>query len=241
MPRFTLDRSGVRPTHTPILASVALVLLATLLVAACGSASVTVRPTPTHAPQPTATPTVLFQADWSHGLAGWQATSGWSVANGALQNSLGAERSFTIPYQPPVAAFAIEVDLQIVNPTKGGYFIIDVPAGQDGDGFQTGVTGLRAPGGVRPNGDHPTIRTLITPLYDQDTTVNIRSQTDYEPGDQVRAYRINVDAKAIQMYVDGRFYVSGDSTRGPHLASGPLVFRVAGALINVTGLRILAL
>lgn len=240
MPRFFFGRPGLRPVRTSVLASTALLMLVTLAFVACGGSSAAVQPTAT-VPKPTPTPTILFQADWTHGLDGWHATPGWHVVNGGLQNDLGAERSLTIPYQPPAGAYAIELDLQIVSiPSKDGYYIFDVPAGVNGDGYQAGVQGLRVPGDTRPNGDHAAIRTLISPLNDQDTSLAIRAQTDYEPGDQVRTYRVVVDGKSLDMYVDGRFYVATATTRGPSLATGPLVLRVSGALFRITGLRVLA-
>jgi hypothetical protein len=242
MSRFVLGVPGSRTMRAPVVVFTTLVLLVSLFIAACGSSTATVRATATMAPTPMPTPAILFQADWSRGLGGWQATPGWSVVNGVLRNDPSAEQRLTIPFQPPAGAYAIEIELQVVNVTvKGGFFLFDVPAGPNGDGFETGITGLRTAGGVRPNGDHPTIRTLITPLSDQDTTVSIRSQADYEPGDQMRTYRIVVDGKALRMYVDGRFYVSGDSTRGPSLVAAPLLFHVDGAVFHIAGLRIYAL
>ncbi len=59
------------------------------LLAACGIGTNT-GPTPIskHAPPTPARPpkgTMLFEADWSHGLTGWQATAGWKVINGIFQ------------------------------------------------------------------------------------------------------------------------------------------------------------
>jgi len=69
-------------------------MLLSLLVAvlasltACGSTLVA---TPTATPIPTATfptvpaGTVLFQSDWSKGLADWQPSDGWTVRDGMLE------------------------------------------------------------------------------------------------------------------------------------------------------------
>lgn len=240
--RYRASSNPVVRRNYPRALGCALLVWMSLMVVACGGSQVTVRNTTMAAATPAPTPVTLFQADWSRGLDGWHATPGWNVVNGALQNDLGAERSLTIPYTPAVGTYAIEFDLQVVEiPSKGGYFILDVPSGASGDGYQTGVTGLRVPGTVRPNGDHAIIQTRIAPAGDQEMAVAIRSTTDYEPGDQVRTYRLVVDGKALRLYVNGRFYVAGVTTRGPQLANGPLVLRVAGARFRITGLRILAL
>src|SRR5437763_1487430 len=69
--------------------------------------------------------TLLYQADWSHGLAGWQASEGWKVMNGALQSNGGSKLSITIPYEPTVPNYAIEFRLQIVNvPENGGFLTL---------------------------------------------------------------------------------------------------------------------
>ena len=236
----TIVRRFVRPFHTRSLACAGLLVWMSLILAACGGIGALPpppRPASTATPKPT--PAILFQADWSHGLDGWHATSGWNVVNGALENVLGAERTLTIPYTPTTGTYAIEFDLQVVQiPSRGGYYILDVPEGAGGDGYQTGVTGLRVPG-PRPSGDHQIIQTRISPLADQETALSVRSMTDYEPGDQVKTYRLVVDGKSLQLYVNGRFYVAGQSTRGPRLANGPLVLRVNGAQFRITGLRIL--
>src|SRR5262245_10823589 len=95
MIRFLLTDSRTGSPHTHVrLASarftlLSLVLAALASLAACGSAAAN---TPT-APAATNTPsfatvapgTVLFQSDWSKGLAGWQASDGWTVRDGMLE------------------------------------------------------------------------------------------------------------------------------------------------------------
>ena len=79
-------------------------------------------------PPPTTLPagTVLYQADWSHGLAGWQGVQGWKVVHGQLEANSSDPLTLTIPYRPTVTDYAVEIHLQIVRllQQNGGYFKI---------------------------------------------------------------------------------------------------------------------
>lgn len=219
--------------------ALATALLAAMLfaLAACGGAATT--PTPTRPPAATATPPLLYQADWSKGLAGWNATTGWSIVNGALQSDTGDARSVTVPYQPSTGDYTVEFDLQVVNiPRDGGYYSLNVAPEASLSGYRTGIFGLRQPGMPRPNGDHPTIFTYIEPQDAQDPSAIASSVLDFEPGDGTRTYRAEIRGNAALLYVDGRFYTSAESTQSPHLATGPLNIICGGASIRVTGLRI---
>ncbi len=89
-------------------------LLFSLGACAAGTSSTTVPPQSTAPatghPSPTPTPLpagiVLYQADWSHGLAGWQGTQGWKVVQGQLETDSGGSATLIIPYQPPVGDYA---------------------------------------------------------------------------------------------------------------------------------------
>lgn len=226
---------------TRLAGAIAAALLAAVLfaLAACGGASTAATPTPTASPAATATPTMLYQADWSKGLAGWNATAGWSVVNGALQSDTGDKRSVTIPYQPSTQDYTVEFDLQVLDiPRDGGYYMLTATPSASLSGYSAGVYSLRQPGVPRPNGDHPTISTLIVPQDAQDAASVANSVKDFEPGDSVRTYRIMVQANAALFYVDGRFFTSAESTQSKHLAPGPLNIICGGVSIRVTGLRI---
>src|SRR5438876_291028 len=92
-------------------------LLFSLGACSAGTSSTTVPPQASVAAakhlSPTATPlpagTVLYQANWSHGLAGWQGTHGWKMVQGQLESNSSGSATFTIPYRPTVSAYAVEV------------------------------------------------------------------------------------------------------------------------------------
>ena len=106
-------------------------------------------------PTPTPLPagTVLYQADWSHGLTGWTGAQGWKVVQGQLVSTSSGTATFTIPYRPTISDYAVEVRIQIVRsvPPYGGYYEIVAPKLPGKDGYHAGVLDLKAPG-PRPFG-----------------------------------------------------------------------------------------
>jgi hypothetical protein len=214
-----------------------------LLLVACARTSTSApRPTPSPTPSPTATPApqVRFSADWSKGLSGWQATPGWTVANGALESSEANGLALTIPYQPQPGAYTVEIDLQVLNvPRNGGGYVLQVPAASPLDGYQAGVGGLLV-SGPRPFGDHPEILTLINPQDDQVSRPGNYGVADFEPGDNVRSYRIEVDTSIVSIYVDGRLYTSAESVKSSPLATGPLTLQVSGVQVRITAIEVIA-
>src|SRR5438874_809824 len=105
------------------LLSVLLITFLLLLVACSGSAPSTpsVSPTATIPSTPTIPAgTVLYQADWSHGLAGWQVTGGWKALHGYLQSDGSNTLSLTPTYRPAVPNYAVEVRVQVVSVVNDG-------------------------------------------------------------------------------------------------------------------------
>ena len=97
-----------------------------LLTACATGPSATQAPAASPTPAaPTATPqakvttlptgTVLYNANWSHGLSGWQGTRGWKVVNGQLEADSSGPNILAIPYRPTVSDYAIEVRLRVVR------------------------------------------------------------------------------------------------------------------------------
>src|SRR5260221_6661910 len=82
-------------------------------------------------PTPTPLPagTVLYQADWSHGLTGWTGAQRWYVVQGQPVSSSSGTATFTIPYRPTVSDYAVEVRIQIMRsvPPHAGYYAIVCP------------------------------------------------------------------------------------------------------------------
>src|SRR5260370_26400024 len=118
--------NGLGETAECGLAAVFLVVCGNLALAGCGAVtrpSTHLIPPATATPQATATPVVLYQADFSQELANWNPSPGWTIVNGALQSDGGDKRSVTIPYQPASHDYAVEFRLRVVSvPVDAGYF-----------------------------------------------------------------------------------------------------------------------
>lgn len=234
-PRST-RRRGAQVTGSG--ATALLLICTSLTLAACaGPFGATTTPTATATP----TPVVLYAADWSKGLAGWQASAGWTVVNGALQSDEGDNRSVTIPYQPAVSAYAVEFHLQIVDiPHDGGYFLLTADRTSDSIGYQAGVFNLLIPG-LHPAGKHPTLLAHLDPEDAEDPTMVVNSVHDYEPGPGVRTYRVEVQGRTVRIGADNRVFSWTQNIETAHLSSGPLRLKCSGVEIRVTSLRVVAL
>jgi len=223
------------------MAAFASILALAVMFAACGSTTAAI-PTATLRSQATATPTVLFQADWSRGLGGWNATPGWSIVNGALRSDTGDARSVTLPYQPSTPDYAVEFTLQILDiPRDAGYFSFDSEPSATQSGYHAGVFNLLVPGITYQNSVHPTITATINPGDAQDPASLTSSVHDFEPGDRAHDYRIVVQGTSARLYVDGRLATSAATIQSAHLSTGPLRFKCGWVSVLVTSLRIVAL
>jgi hypothetical protein len=223
------------------MASAALLLIAaSAVLASCGSSShATVAPTLT-VPTPTTTPTVLYQADWSRGLAGWNASAGWTVVDGVLQSDAGSERSVTIPYQPAGPDYIVEVEIQVVSvPVTGGYYILHAQPAPSANGYETGVYGLQAPG-PRPPNANPASHVYIDPPEAQAPAAANNSAHDFNHGASWRVYRTEVRGPAVSLIIDGRPNTQASSAQTANLSTGPLQLSCSDVMIRVRALRFLS-
>lgn len=83
------------------------------------AATATIRPTPSATP----ISDILYQANWTAGLAGWTGDASWSATGGTLVNNGGvgpvAGVFVAAPYHPPTPDYAVEADIQFTG--SGGY------------------------------------------------------------------------------------------------------------------------
>ncbi|HEX6553093.1 MAG TPA: family 16 glycoside hydrolase [Ktedonobacteraceae bacterium] len=198
----------------------------------------------TRQPSPTATPlpagTILYQADWSRGLASWQGTHGWKVVQGQLESNSSGSATFTVPYRPTVSDYAVEVRIQVVRsmPPYGGYFLISTPKSPGKDGYHAGVLDLKG-SGPRPFGQHPQSHAYIEPTGDMSPGSGIPQ--DYEPGSGWHTYRIEVQGNEVSLLDDGVQIGSASSQQTDVLSNGPIAFSSELVILRVSSLRILTL
>ncbi len=192
--------------------------------------------TPTTTPTATRTPTLLFEADWSKGLAGWKATPGWSVVGEVLQNDGGEERSVTVPYQVVVSDYAVEYRLQVVPSQASGF--CDFAAAPTPDRY--GYIADLSPISTAP---HAPSSTQLSIFLDPQPADQVIMYHDFSPGSDFRTYRIEVRGPSAKLYVAQASFgtVTAESDRAQTLSGGPLTLTCSGVIGRVASLALYAL
>jgi|GEM_PF-994536 len=213
-----------------------------VLLAACATGPTSPSSSAT-APTSTATiapGTVLYQANWSHGLAGWKGSDGWSVVQGDLEGDSNETISITAPYRPTVANYAVEARLQVVRllQPEGGSFSLFATHVPGKDGYQAGVSRLMGPG-PRPNGSNPQLQIYIEPFGAM--APGSFHPNDNDPGTQWHTYRVEVQGNAASLFVDGNGFTMVSSTQTATLSNGPLGISCGLVVLRVSSFRITAL
>ncbi len=198
-------------------------------------------PMPTVAPvSPTSTApssgTLLYQANWKHGLSGWHASTGWKVVGGQLLIETPTSASIIAPYRSTVANYAIEANMQIVRmlkPTTNG-FTLFVRGAPGKAGYSGGVVELT-----------PRESNLPPPGFAQVTTDELDAQAgfqeiDFVPGTLWHTYRIEVQGNEAMLFVDGT-QVSHASSQEQALSTGTLGMNSTGLSLRVSSFRVTAL
>ena len=233
---------------TPHLTSLICFLLILLSSCSTGPSPTSVQPHPTVSPiqhlspTPTQPPSgiVLYQANWSHGLAGWQNVHGLKDVQGQLVNDTGGLVTFTLPYTPTVANYALEIRLQIVRllHRDGGYFSLSAPQLPGKDGYATGVSALEG-AEPRPNGAHPSAQISLDPAFHANEGSG--RPIDYEPHFVWHTYRIEVQENEVSLLSDGSPLVDVSSDQTDTLSNGPITFESDQVFLHISSLRVLTL
>jgi hypothetical protein len=196
---------------------------------------------PTATSEPTATPppaagTVLYEADTSGGFEDWSNAGGWQTVSGMLVNDGSSEDAiFTAaPYEPPMADYAIEVDMQWVR--GGDTFGILARAGDDGSGYWSGAW----PG---CNADYDFVWTAPPDDSCDMWLIHGRSQSiafaKRELDSEWHTYRIEVQGNAIRVLLDGTPVI--ETTDNSSLAPGKVGLWSAGAQVSIRRFTVIAL
>jgi hypothetical protein len=236
-----------------ILPRLLLVGCAIFLLAACSSqtsstsSTPTVQPThiiPTQTqPTPTSPPVqMLYQADWSHGLAGWRGASGWSITQGQLQVNSPSETSITVPYRSAPSNYAIELQVQLIRVLKNqaNQFFVEARAQPNEDGYQAGFMTLTAPPATEnPGGNFYAGFAQVIVNHLGPNNQNIQ-EIDFVPSYRLRTYRIEVQGNQVSLFVDS-VLISTSTTSEPAISKGPLVLDAQGLLLRIKSFRIMTL
>ncbi|MEO8974053.1 MAG: family 16 glycoside hydrolase [Ktedonobacteraceae bacterium] len=198
-----------------------------------GAATAPVQAQPTQPSVPKGT--VLYRANWSHGLDGWQGPKAWTTTGGQLVTSSLTTTSIVVPYKPTVANYAIEARVQLasvlVNIHNG--FIIYANDEPGKDGYQAQVYQLALRGaGMAPPGyiDIATDKLVISTV----------EQHDYQPGTVWHTYRIEVIGDQATLFVDGT-QNSVSITQENAISNGPIGLTSWGFALHVSSFVVTAL
>lgn len=223
---------------------VALMMLA-LIVASCSTNAVhkAVTGATPSAATPTPTPsfpsgTVLYQSDWSQGLAAWGHPLGWKIVNGLAQSDLRDNNALTVPYLSAVPNYAIEVQFQIVSiPTNGGYFVVTAKQLPGKDGYNAGILNLldSAP---HNQFDNPQVQVYLEPEDDMSASL---VTSDYRTNNRWNTFRIEVQGSDVRLLINGVGKSSATSIQDDVLSNGPFQVVSSGAVVNVSSVKIMAL
>jgi hypothetical protein len=233
---------------------VSLVFLVGFLLFSLGGcsagASSTSVPTQTATPvvehsSPTPTPlpagTILYQANWSHGLAGWTQAQGWKVVQGQLESDSSNSAMFTIPYKPSRSDYAIEIRLEIVrllSQTGASSFDIFAIKASGRAGYQAGVSNILG-SAPHPMAAHPQAQIFLDP-FDYSGLGNGLPNAFY-PRSGWQTYRVEVRGNEAIFLVDGTQISSATSQQTSTLSNGPLGLSSQMIVLRVSSVRILAL
>ncbi len=179
--------------------------------------------------------TVLYRANWSHGLADWQGPKAWAVAGGQLVTNSLTTTSIVVPYKPTVANYAIEARVQfasiLVNIHNG--FIIYANDEQGKDGYQAQVyqLALRGAGMASPGYIDIATDKLVISTFEQH---------DYQPGTTWHTYRVEVVGDQATLFVDGT-QSSVSITQENAISNGPIGLTSWGFALRVSSFVVTAL
>lgn len=205
-------------------------------LSACSPAQTSTVASPTATKPPAGV--VLFQADWSRGLADWKPSSGWNVVGDYVETDGSDGLTLTIPYQPTVDDYAVEYDVQVVSVVEtGGYFSLAADEQTGRDGYHADINHLLK-GGIGSAGLHPSAQIYISPMDAQDPhTLHV---IDYEPGYHWRTYRVEVHDNFARFLRPGSAALSSaTSVKSKHLSNGPLRFHFGLAILRLGAVRVL--
>jgi hypothetical protein len=194
-------------------------------------------PTPTHVPAGT----VLYQANLSHGLAGWPLVQGWKVVQGQLESDSSGSAEFTIPYEPFVSDYAIEMRLEIVrllSQTGASSFDIFAIKATGKAGYQAGVSNILG-SAPHPMAAHPQSQVILDPFNYSGLGNGLPNA--FYPRSGWHTYSVEVRGNEAIFLVDGAQICSASSQLTNVLSNGPLGLSSQMIVLRVSSVRILAL
>lgn len=191
--------------------------------------------------QPTPAPRLVYQADWSHGLAGWMATPGWTDSGGGLVSDTGADRQITSPFHPATPKYAVEFRLQLISVAQnsGVQYELSADATPHADGYFALFDHVMLQSCM--SGCHPHQAIYIDPMVDQDVGTGTVQIHDFDPGVRWRTYRVEVRGPLATLLIDGRVASHARTSRTLQLSTGTIHFYCTGVALQLSDFKVYAL
>jgi hypothetical protein len=182
--------------------------------------------------------TVLYEADWSTGLAGWTVDAGWDVFDGMLifDGSAAAVMEARPPYElGDRFNYAVEAEMQLLDAD---------PPGSDEPGF--GLFARRVPGpltGEEGGESNSASRSGYWAILTPTKTSILPGASTHSTGvsdTEWHTYRLEVEGTTIRLFRDGTLLLEDldNQYRTPGITG---LFCMGHAQINVRGFRVIAL
>ena len=194
----------------------------------------TTAPTATSAPpRPN---TVIYQANWSGGSGGWPVGGQWAILDGKLLNNGSSQNGIQYgpifaPFVPPIANYAVEASIQVVQQQSSPGFGIFVRAPTTDDlGYVGGISGYLDAHGYNDSA------TLAANNLSCDGT---HPCNPFDPGNSWHTYRLEVRGNSISYYIDGGFIVQLKDNQ--YLDPGRVGILCGEAQIAVRSFKVIAL
>lgn len=169
--------------------------------------------------------TLLYQADWSTGSAGWGGSVDWKILNGMLINDgTVGESLIAAPYEALTPDYAIEVSLQRVRGDRFGIVIRQTERQTERVGYRAWLERC-----CPYNGWY-----ISTQGGDQ-----IAGGKGFDAGTIWHTYRFEARGNALHLIVDGAPFLDAIDNR--YLTGTHMSLVSNGTQINVRSFRIIAL
>jgi hypothetical protein len=179
----------------PIALIPALCALLALTLAGCATGSPTANhPGATATPPATATPKILYQADWSGSASQWSLAPGWRLSPTGLANDGSSATSVYLPYTPSASSYTIEMVIQlnaVLGPVAcGNEFGLEALTAAGATVYFAGITCVE-------HNFH-----TFADLYSETDAGQFRT-SDYTPGRNPRVYDVVVDGAYVTYVMNG--------------------------------------
>jgi serine/threonine protein kinase len=251
VPRLAVSLLSQRPTQSPTPGGATTAPISGASTPATGNTTPGSSATATNVTNtftPTPTGRLLYQADWSQGLDGWQGSPEWKPIGDGSLGSDGSDRSnynIWAPFHPSTPNYAVVAQIQFghsVSPSGEGDYEFDIIVRGDGNqgGYKVGMSSIGSTGGYTQA--YSCGRVFIVAFIDflsAGSSSGCLAYAQYQMDNDVHTYRVEVKYDTITLFIDNQQIVQ--TTNNRYLAPGQVGLRSIYGDINVKSFAVYAL